>query len=156
QLTPGSATATGPGRFVSNATTLTILTGLSASGAQVVLYANGTAVAQLAGAEPLTFTFTPPEGQVEFVAQAVDAAGNVSFFTVPLDVTVDRMIPPLTVMLDPASASGRFGPGAHTTLSQVTLDGTAKSGATVTLVGTPLVTQATGGKFTLSGVPLKP
>ncbi len=132
----------GSGGFITNVSMLTINTGLSATTAEVVLYANGIEIARQTGAEPLQFQVTPAEGQVEYVAQAVDAAGNVSFFTAPIDVTFDRTMPPPSVTLDPSSANANFGAGAHTTLNQVILDGTAKPGATVSLLGTPLITTA--------------
>ncbi len=146
-----------PGQFITNASVLTIHTGLSVATAEVVLYANGVEIARQTGAEPLQFQVAPPQGQVEYLAQAVDAAGNVSFFTAPLDVTIDRTMAPPTVTLDPLSVNATFGAGAHTTLSQVILDGTAKPGATISLLGTPLVTTANAfGRFTLSGVPVVP
>ena len=110
-LTPGSATGTSPNAFTTNAATLALHTGLAGSTAQVVLFANGVAVTQLTGAEPLTFNVNPADGLVEYVAQAVDAAGNVSFFTAPVDITFDRVMAPPTVTLDGASASAAYGPG---------------------------------------------
>src|SRR5207249_3713671 len=96
-------------------------------------------------------------GRVEYVAQAVDAAGNASFFTAQLAITFERTMPPPTVILDAAFASSRFGAGAQTTLTSVTLDGTAKAGSTVIVVGTALFTTADkAGKFTFTGVPVHP
>jgi YD repeat-containing protein len=156
-LPPGSATGTTLGAFITNAQTLTIFTGLSVTTATVVLYANGKEVARQQGAEPLSFNVSPPDGTVRYVAQAVDAAGNVSFFTAPIDVTFDRTTVPPTVSLDPGDEDSSYGPGANTTHNTVTLDGTAKAGATITVVGTPLVTQAdSGGHYSLSGVPVRP
>ena len=94
---------------------------------------------------------------MEYVAQAVDAAGNVSFFTGPVDITFDRTMAPPIVSLDPTSSASGFGPGAQTTLNQIIIDGTAKPGATVILVGTPFFTTAnSSGKFTITGVAVKP
>ena len=123
----------------------------------MILYANGTAIQQKNGAEPLSFSVSPADGTVEYVAQALDGAGNVSFFTAPINVTFDRTTIPVTVTLDPADEDSSYGPGANTTHNQVTLDGTAKAGSTVIVVGTPLVTRADStGHYFLSGVPVHP
>ncbi len=158
RLPSGSAAGTTPNSYITNAGTLTILTGLSVAADTVVLFANGTAIAQQQGAASLSFSVTAPSsGTVQYVAQAVDAAGNVSFFTASLNVTFDPTMVPPTVTLDPASQNANFGAGLNTTDNEVTLDGTAEAGATVTVLGAPLVTQAdSNGNYTISGVPVVP
>ena len=92
-------------------------------------------VARAPAGAPVTFTLPFGDGTYRFVAQSVDAAGNVSFFTAPRMVTVDRTLKSPTISLDTASASFLFGPGQHTTLEVVTLVGTAEPGALVRLDG---------------------
>src|SRR5205807_1472693 len=86
---------------------------------------------------------------------AVDNAGNFSFFTAPFVLTVDRTLHAPLLGLDPSFAAGQFGPGVHTTQQVVNLIGTAKAGAVVQVVGTPVQATADAhGNVTLAGVPL--
>ena len=124
----------------------------------IVLYANGTAIAQAPASASVTFSVSAPNGStVKYTAQTEDPLGNVSFFTAPISVTFDQAMAAPTVTLDPADVVSTFGAGNNTTSNQVTLDGTAEPGATVTVAGTPLLTLAdASGNFTITGVPLVP
>ncbi len=142
--------------FVTRASTLVFQTSEAEAGTTVVLYANGLPVASAAGGGNITFTLTPAEGTYVYTAVALDAAGNVGFFTAPVDVTVVRSITAPRVSLDQTLQHAEYGSGNNVTVPAITLNGTAKPGSTVTVDGTLAQTtaNANSGAFTLTNVPV--
>src|SRR5262249_3541325 len=154
QFAPGSDTGL-PGDGITNAAAVTLLTSASSTDAEVVLFANGIEVGRAPSGGAVSFTLNPAEGKYSLVAQSIDTAANVSSFTAPLTLTVDRPLALPHVALDAFFAAGAFGAGLHTTQEVVTLTGTAEPGAVVTLDGTPVQATADNlGTFRLTDVSL--
>jgi hypothetical protein len=77
-----------------------------------------------------------PDGDYTITAVAYDAAGNMSAASNGLDVTIDTTAPaaPSTPDLQAASDSGTLDTDNITKFAQVTVQGTATAGATITLL----------------------
>ena len=146
-----------PGDGITRAETLAFSTGLEASNAEVVLFVDGAEVARRDSAPNVTFTVPAGEGRSRYVAQAIDAAGNASFFTPPEFVTVDRTLRAPTVELAPQQRSFAFGSGVHTESATIDLVGTAEPAATVSVGGGTVTAVADAfGKFHLREISLSP
>ncbi|NJK64305.1 MAG: hypothetical protein HC921_17860, partial [Synechococcaceae cyanobacterium SM2_3_1] len=93
-----------------------------------------------------------PDGAYVLVVAAVDAAGNEG--EALLSFTLDTVLDPPTLELDPASDTEPVGDG-ETTLATVTLVGTTEVGATVTLQENGATATADmAGEFRFTGIPL--
>src|SRR5262249_54833150 len=129
----------------------------------VRLYIDGLLAKQaLNFAGSVLFTVGPlSDGPHQFVADAVDTAGNVRPKSGTLALTIDTKPPTLpTLDLDPAPDTLPVGDGA-TNLQIVTLDGKTDANLTVTLrrasdVNTPIATTTSdnSGNFSFAGVAL--
>ncbi|MCA9139571.1 MAG: cadherin-like domain-containing protein, partial [Planctomycetales bacterium] len=137
--------------FVTSDPSLKLQTLASTSDAEVVLFRDGVEVARQPASGTVNFDIMTMEGRFALTAQSVDTAGNVSFFTAPTYVVVDRGITTPKISLDPTSIARQFGSGNHTTLSSPTLIGRGEPGGTLELVGTPFATTIDDdGRFELT------
>ncbi|WP_372898173.1 Ig-like domain-containing protein, partial [Stieleria sp.] len=146
-----------PGDGITNSPTLTFVTSVDAADAQVILFADGDEVDRADAGGIVTLSADSERGRHRFVAQAIDAAGNVSFFTAPRFITFDDTFIKPTVGLLAAQQRADLGSPFHTTTSSVTLVGTAERGTRLELVGRPNFTVAGEfDRFQIEGVELTP
>src|SRR5262249_45744507 len=145
------------GDGITKAAVVTILTSAPATDAQVVLFANGAEVGRAPSGGAVSFPLTLAGGEYTLVAPAIDTAGDVSFFTAPVALTIDRTLALPPIALDALFAAPIFGPGLHTTSEVVTFTGKTEANTIVTIDGTPVLATAESlGNFRLTDVQLHP
>ncbi len=156
-LSTQSDTGESPEDGITNADVLSFATSTPDLDSEVVLFAEGVEIARETGGGPVSFNVALPEGRFRLVAQAIDAAGNFSFFTAPVFVTVDRTLVDPEVSLATASANFNFGPDNHTTQQFITLTGKSEPVAQVEIVDSTQVGFVNAaGNFILSGIEVQP
>ena len=136
QLDPASDSGT-PGDGITNQSTLSFTTSVDAADAEVILFEDGEEIDRTAGGGAVTLVADSQPGRHRYVAQAVDDAGNVSFFTAPRFITFDDTFVRPTVGLLAVQQRVDLGSALHTTTPSVTLVGSAESGTRLELVGRP-------------------
>ncbi|MEL6107772.1 MAG: Ig-like domain-containing protein, partial [Planctomycetota bacterium] len=155
-LDPASDSGT-IGDGFTNESPLIFNTSVDATDAEVILFSDGEEVDRQAGGGDVVLSVTSLPGRHRYVAQSVDAAGNVSFFTAPRFITFDNEFIAPTVEILAAQRRLDLGSNNHTTTAPVTLVGTVEAGSAIQLVGLPNFTQADGlGRYVLENIPLEP
>ncbi|MCA9139121.1 MAG: tandem-95 repeat protein, partial [Planctomycetales bacterium] len=146
-----------PGDGITNSPTLTFTTSTVANDAEVVLFVDGQPVDRAAAGGDVTLSVSTLAGRHRYVAQTIDNAGNVSFFTAPRFVTFDDTFVTPTVGLIAQHQRLDLGSSLHTTTSPVTLVGAAESGTRLEVLGRPNFADAGDlDRFQIEGVQLVP
>ncbi|MBI4567498.1 MAG: Ig-like domain-containing protein [Planctomycetes bacterium] len=136
--------------------------GVAEAGATVRVLASGAVVGiGVTGADGrFAITTEPlPEGGVTLMARAADRAGNLSGFSEPLALVIDKTAPaaPTTLALSPASDTGSSAADGVTRVATPTFTGVCEPGAMVSLrAGGAILAEATPttAGFTIATSPL--
>ena len=145
------------GDGLTNASSLTFSTSIAAADADIVLFADGNEVARHVGGGSASFAIPVEEGRQRYVAQSVDEAGNVSFFTAPRFVTVDQQFTTPTVALSSTLQRFDLGGTNHTDSPVVSLRGIAEEGTRLELEGLPnFATADAFDRYVIEDVTLQP
>ncbi|MEL6106648.1 MAG: Ig-like domain-containing protein, partial [Planctomycetota bacterium] len=140
-----------------NVSTLRFETGSQDSDAEVVLFLDGQAVDRAPVADSMTLAASNVTGRHRFVAQSIDAAGNVSFFTAPRYITFDDQFIAPTIGLRADQRRDDLGSSLHTTDAIVSILGDVEPGARLQLQGRSEFAIADGfGRYEISDLELTP
>ena len=146
-----------PGDGVTNSPSLTFFTSTETNTAEVILFEDGEEVTRASSGSDVSLTIDSQPGRHRYVAQSVDAAGNVSFFTAPRFITFDDQFTVPTVGLLATEQRLDLGSEFHTTTSPAALVGIAEPGTRLEILGEPNFTDADEfGRFEIAGILLVP
>ncbi|PNY36630.1 hypothetical protein C2E31_12345 [Rhodopirellula baltica] len=143
------------GDGVTSQTALVFTTTVADSDAEVLLFADGIDVYRANAIGEVTLQASSETGRHRFVAQAVDLAGNASFYTAPQFVTVDDRFTKPTVSLAARFRRDDLGGPLFTSTQVVDLVGSAEPGTRLEITGTPHFADANEfGMFAIENVEL--
>ncbi|MEM9826032.1 MAG: Ig-like domain-containing protein [Planctomycetota bacterium] len=117
-----------PGDGITNVASIRLHTRATADDARVQLFAEGMVVYSAPAAGDITLHADLSETSTRYVAQAIDMAGNVSFFTAPKFLRLDQQFVAPLIELPVGSRRIDLGSAFHTTEPVVSLVGRTEPG----------------------------